>query len=1798
MHLTSKWRRIPLFFSLILSLSYAATARDFTYTYQGQPLTYTVISETDKTCETKSGSGGGFDGTPGNNVSGNLYIPEYASDGSDNYKVIAIGKYGFYGCTDLIGSLTIPEGVTSIGRSAFEGCSGFTGSLTIPESVTSIESDAFYGCSGFTGELTIPECVTSIGSYAFNSCSGFTGKLIIPEGVTSIESYAFAWCSGFTGELKLPTGLTTIGSDAFYRCSGFTGSLTIPDGVTSIGSSAFYGCSGFTGELTIPEGVTSIGDWAFYKCSGFTGSLTIPDKVTSIGNSAFSWCNNLSGTLTLGTGLEKLGTTPFNRCNFDEINSLNPTPPTSIEEGKEAEVFTDDNRAAILSVPAGSEEAYAASPVWSGFKQADVDATDVTLSQTTASIKIGESVTLTATVAPDNATDKTVTWSSSAPTIASVDASGKVTALAVGTATITVSTTNGRTAICTVEVKPIEVESVSLSQTTAPLTVGDNLTLTATVAPDNATDKTVTWSSSAPAIASVDASGKVAALAVGTATITATTTNGMTATCAVEVKPIEAESVSLSQTTAAIKIGESVTLTATVAPDNTTDKTVTWSSSAPTIASVDASGKVTALAVGSATITSTTTNGMTATCAVEVKLIEAESVTLSQTTATLTVDDNLTLTATVAPDNATDKAVTWSSSAPTIASVDASGKVTALAVGTTTITATTTNGKTATCAVEVKPIEAESVTLSQTTANLKVGDNLTLTATVTPATTTDKAVTWSSSAPTIASVDASGKVTALAVGTATITATTTNGKTATCAVTVRARIVAATGISIDQTSAELTEGESLSLTATVSPANATGKTVGWTSNNPSVATVDATGEVSAISAGTATITASTSNGLTAACIVTVNPAVVDATGITLSKTTLTLTTGGTGQLSATVDPADATDKTVAWTTSKPSVATVDENGIVTAVRSESAGAVITVGTATITATTANGLKATCRVTVRPRTATIAGIEHRITYADEGGGSTYATVTGGAADEDGEITIVEEFLVENGTNDITVPITRVEPQAFAGHTDIAKVVLPRSVTFLGNEAFANCSGLREIVVEDGATLLDCGTEVFKGSPFVSLYLGRHTAGTIYSGHHSLDRLEIGELVDVIDENEFRGCDPITELFVYADVPPTLPDNGFDESVYKDTYLHVPSASIEAYREADGWKKFNHDNHIIALDAIPAENITLDVAELPLVVGQSRQLRATITPENVTTKTLRWSCSDATVATVSANGLVVGRKVGTATITVRTVNNLTATCMVTVSPKLPESIEIEPAEASITEKTSLHLSANITPEDVTDPTVTWASSDESVATVDEEGMVSALQPGAVTITASTVNGLTATSTVKVVAAAIPVKTITLTRTKVDIELGRSITLRPNIAPANATDKSVTWTSSDEKVATVSSTGVVNTLTLGTATITVTTTNGLSATCAVTVVPRTEIVGGLIYEIIPGGGEDGKDAVKVIGGDSDDDGVIRIPDEVEVDGEIYPVTEIGEGAFKDRTDITRVVIPSTVVTVGKEAFSGCTSLREVEAEDDEKLLSCGADAFKDCPIEELYLGRNTSGKPFAGNESLTSVTIGDKVTAIGSGDFGDCTSIVTVTVLNPVPPMLADDGFEQRVYDQATLLVPDDSVDDYKAASGWKNFYDIMGLNEIRPVDIEFELADLELVEGESKILKVIITPENATDKTVTWSSSDTEVATISEVGVVTALKAGTATITAATANGLTATCTVTVTAKPSGIEGVDGDGVPAVSIEGGEIVISGDGVAEIYSLTGSRVAVANGGRISGLPRGIYLVRLAGKTYKIAL
>jgi LPXTG-motif cell wall-anchored protein len=270
-------------------------------------------------------------------------------------------------------------------------------------------------------------------------------------------------------------------------------------------------------------------------------------------------------------------------------------------------------------------------------------------------------------------------------------------------------------------------------------------------------------------------------------------------------------------------------------------------------------------------------------------IVPVTGVSLDKTSLTLTTGKSGTLTATVAPANASNKAVTWASDNTSVATVDQNGKVTAVSAGTATITVTTVDGsKTATCTVtvedEIVTVPVTGVSLDKTSIILTTGKSDTLTASVTPADATNKAVTWASDNTAVATVDQNGKVTAVSAGTATITVTTADGsKTASCSVTVEDEvvIVPVTGVSLDKTSIILTTGKSDTLTASVTPADATNKAVTWASDNTAVATVDQNGKVTAVSAGTATITVTTVDGSkTATCSVTVElkKAITEITG--------------------------------------------------------------------------------------------------------------------------------------------------------------------------------------------------------------------------------------------------------------------------------------------------------------------------------------------------------------------------------------------------------------------------------------------------------------------------------------------------------------------------------------------------------------------------------------------------------------------------------------------------------------------------------------------------------------------------------------------------------------------------------------------------------------------------------------------------------------------------------------------------------------------------------------------------------
>ena len=808
--------------------------------------------------------------------------------------------------------------------------------------------------------------------------------------------------------------------------------------------------------------------------------------------------------------------------------------------------------------------------------------TSITLNKTSASLKAGETVTLTATVKPDDATDKTVTWSTSDATVATVS-NGVVTAKKVGSATITAKA-GDKTATCTVTVIATSVTSITLNRTSASLKAGETVTLTATVKPDDAADKTVTWSTSDATVATVS-NGVVTAKKVGSATITAKA-GDKTATCAVTVVATQVTSITLDRTSASLKAGETVTLTATVKPDDATDKTVTWSTSDATVATVS-NGVVTAKKVGSATITAKA-GDKTATCVVTVVATQVTSITLNRTSASLKAGETVTLTATVKPDDATDKTVTWSSSDATVATVS-NGVVTAKKVGTATITAKA-GDKTATCAVTVVATPVTSITLNRTSASLKAGETVTLTATVKPDDATDKTVTWSTSDATVATVS-NGIVTAKKVGSATITAKA-GEKSATCSITVVATPV--TSVTLDRTSAQLKAGETVTITATVKPDDATDKAVTWSTSDASVATVS-NGVVSAVKVGTATITARAGDK-SATCAVTV--VATPVTSVTLDKTTASLKAGETVTLTATVKPDDATDKTVTWSTSDASVATVN-NGVVTAKK---------VGAATITAK-AGDKSATCAITVEPTPVTGITLDNASVTLKEGQ----------------EIQLTATVEPVDATDKTVTWSSNKSEVATVDNTGKVKAIKEGSAI---------------ITAKAGDKTATCVISVSKNVIAVtSVTLDKTTAS-----------LKAGETVTLTATVKPDDATDKTVTWTTSDASVATVENGVV------TAKKVGTATITAKA---GDKSATCSITVIAT---PVTSVTLDKTTASLKAGETVSLTATVKPDDATDKTVTWSSSDATVATVS-NGVVTAKKVGSATITAKA-GDKTATCTVTV------------------------------------------------------------------------------------------------------------------------------------------------------------------------------------------------------------------------------------------------------------------------------------------------------------------------------------------------------------------------------------------------------------------------------------------------------------------------------------------------------------------------------------------------------
>ena len=430
------------------------------------------------------------------------------------------------------------------------------------------------------------------------------------------------------------------------------------------------------------------------------------------------------------------------------------------------------------------------------------------------------------------------------------------------------------------------VTGVTLDKTSITLEEGAFETLKATVAPADATNKTVTWSSSDTSVATVSG-GVVVGKKAGEAQITVKTNDGnKTAVCDVTVKEKEQQTISVTGVTVnradfSLEQGMSEQIKASVEPSNATNQAVTWKSSDTSVATVSKDGIVTAVKPGTAVITVTSDDGAK-TASITVTIKERDAATVSVTGVTLNTaalnlkeGETASLQAAIEPSNATNKNVFWKSSDENVVFVSSEGSVLARKEGEATITAITADGSfQAVCAVTVTPVAVESVSVSETSLTLPEGISSALTAVITPSNASNRSVTWTSSDERVATVSEDGVVTAVTAGNATITVTTADGnKTAVVTVTVTKReagSIRVESVELNKSALELEVNEDASLAAAVTPASATYKHIIWKSSDSSVAIVTSDGQILALKEGKTIITATAADGgATAACAVTV-----------------------------------------------------------------------------------------------------------------------------------------------------------------------------------------------------------------------------------------------------------------------------------------------------------------------------------------------------------------------------------------------------------------------------------------------------------------------------------------------------------------------------------------------------------------------------------------------------------------------------------------------------------------------------------------------------------------------------------------------------------------------------------------------------------------------------------------------------------------------------------------------------------------------------------------------------------------
>ena len=738
----------------------------------------------------------------------------------------------------------------------------------------------------------------------------------------------------------------------------------------------------------------------------------------------------------------------------------------------------------------------------------------------------------------------------------------------------------------------------------------------------------VMFSSSDENIATVDSTGRIGGIGVGTAVIRATASDGVYSTCIVHVRDLSYEGITAIGTGKySTTVGQSVDVRAYIGTPDLTNPWVTWTSDDETVAKLEnPSGwyavpefngeyaENTIVATGVGTTTLHASNGEeTADITITVTgdgQTAVSGVTMADGDQTLQTGAGKQLSATVAPSDASNTAVSWRSSDPTTVYVDGNGYITALKPGSATIYACA-GGKNSSITVTVPAFSGtqtpvSALTISGDGHSVDADATLQLTAAATPSNATDKAVTWYSSDSTIAYVDANGLVTGIQPGSATITAVSASNVTASYDVTVTG-----TGhidpnpvqsVALNKDSLSVVEGGSDALIATVTPSDASNQKITWTSADPSIATVNAsTGAVGGVKAGTTTVTATAPSGASATATVKVTSKdAVAATSVTFTAdsavtldqrggATLTLTEGGSHKVGATVSPENTTDKTLTWTSSNPTVASVSADGTVT--------------------------------------GNMAG--HASVYAKCGG------VSGNL------------FVVVNSTSG-TVPVSGVEfegdsaVQLNEGETHTYKTVIYPSDA--SNKTVTWKSSDPSVATVDANGTV---TAVKAGSTTITLTAGGKTGTAVVTvGDGPTPTVDVTSVT--LDASSLSLTEGDTQTLTATVLPTNATNKSLTWTSSDPSVATVSRGIVTAVKAGTATITARSANGKTATAAVtvtpkepqrvPVTIVSLTPNPLALTTGKAGTLTAAVLPVNATDKTLTWASSDPSVATVDANGTV--------------------------------------------------------------------------------------------------------------------------------------------------------------------------------------------------------------------------------------------------------------------------------------------------------------------------------------------------------------------------------------------------------------------------------------------------------------------------------------------------------------------------------------------------------------------------------